>query len=195
MLEFDLMRRLSSNDESAVEVVLKQLCPPIWSGLIRKFRGCLQRDEVEDIIFWSLMKLWMKRATLDPEKGSLSGLLTKIAIRRSIDVVRKKLNHAGGFEVLLGAQSERVVDSKSISERHEDDGRTSSVYKDLLSCISKLDEKLKYIIFNYMESGEEDGSSQQVADALGLSASTVRVYWMRVRKKLREDMEDMGYKY
>ena len=79
-----LGRRLSAGQPEAVGELYDLLGATIWSMARRAFPGAVAEEIVQDV----LMQVWTHREQYDPDRGTLTAWVLRIARNRITDVVR-----------------------------------------------------------------------------------------------------------
>ena len=85
--ERSLVERLRSGDESALEELYDQLAGFVY-GLALRVIG--DKQAAEDVTQDVFVAIWEDPGRIDPERGSLRGLLGTMAHRRSVDAIRRE---------------------------------------------------------------------------------------------------------
>ena len=125
------------------------------------------------------MRLWKKRFLIE-EKGSVNGLLSKIARDLCIDHLRKVARKQELSEVFLRMWDQASVPSASSKVEFEE--CINAVDRAILTLPPKRREvfQLRY---------REDLSNQQIASVLGISPNTVKVHLVKATKHLRRHLQ------
>ena len=134
------------------------------------------REDAEDVTQEVFIKLWQHWQKIDHEK--LGAWLMRVAHNSVIDHVRKQrpqqanLDHYAEVEDQVGEES----DATQLDRHH--------FKKQLLSAIKTLEDPFRSIVIMRDIQGM---SYEEIQGSLELSASQVKVYLHRARRKLREN--------
>jgi RNA polymerase sigma factor (sigma-70 family) len=85
--ERSLVERLRSGDESALEELYDQLAGFVF-GLALRVIG--NKQVAEDVTQDVFVAIWENPERIDPDRGTLRGLLGTMAHRRSVDAIRRE---------------------------------------------------------------------------------------------------------
>ena len=165
-----------------------------FSPLIRAFAGRQSPGDAhdhmaEDLVQETMIKVWQKAASFDPEKASASTWIFTIARNTRIDLLRKNIRHQANR--VSGDQYEELFDVEDIWVENEDEDvfnqlalqRTSEMLHELMK---ELPEEQSFILKKvYLE----DKSHSEIAAELSLPLGTVKSRVRLALNKLRLSVE------
>lgn len=190
-----LSRRLLDGDDSVLKDILEGFGPLLQKALRHRFMGGLNYHDIEDVIAFSLWKLWENRDAYDPEKSDLKKYILIISINRSLDIIRARVHGSHRLETYLEQRNRQFATplppstDDPIGEGESD----SKMIKDLMECVERLPEKWRQIIWSDACSSNGVSPSQLLSKDLRLSQSSIRVYRKSAMDQLRRYMEEKGY--
>ena len=85
--DFDLVRRMSGGDESAVGLLYDRYGPVLHA---MAFRIVGQRADAEEVVAEAFAQAWREAARFESARGSVVAWLTMIARSRALDLVRAR---------------------------------------------------------------------------------------------------------
>ena len=130
------------------------------------------RQDAEDISQEVMLKL-VKNASGIENEEHLKAWLIRVTVNQSNSLFRS------AWRRLTAPLAEEVISmpEKALSNERLD------------AALSKLSSRLRTVVHLYYY---EDMSIQEIAEAVGISAETVKVRLSRARKILKEQLENMG---
>jgi RNA polymerase sigma-70 factor, ECF subfamily len=141
------------------------------------FRLLKNKEDAEEIVQDTFVKLWQNREAIDPEKISDNYIFT-IARNNVLNALRK--NHP----------PTNSIEEKSIIEPAHNCTEEEVLFTDLSayfqSIINKLPDKRKLI---YNLSREKGYSNRKIAEELNISVKTVEVQMTKALKFLKENIK------
>ena len=167
-MEESLIDEARNGKASAIEKLYRHFYGYAMSVALRYTNS---RDEACEVVNDSYMKAFNKLDQYSP-KSSFKGWFRRIIINTSIDNYRKNLKHYSVLE----------IDNAS-SESYDADAVDALSKDEILNMLRELPEILR-IVFNMYEI--EGYAHQEIADELGIPASSSRTYLARAKQKLRE---------
>lgn len=136
------------------------------------------REDAEDVTQEVFIKLWQHWQKIDHEK--LGGWLMRVAHNSVIDHVRKQRPQQANLD-----QYARI--EEQVGEVSDGAGLDQDAFKQQLQlAIKSLDDPFRSIVIMRDIQGM---TYEEIQGSLELSASQVKVYLHRGRRKLREDMK------
>ncbi len=176
----DLIARTLGGDGSAYAILVGRFQRKIFRVAYSIVRDPVEADSVTQDTF---VQAYTNLAKFE-ERAELETWLTRIAINRSRDVLRRRR-----FVALFAAPTEddREVVFEPIDERPDQERQVSS--SQLRAAIERAELKLsaqQKIIFRLRH--YEDLSLEDIADHLGLRAGTVRAHLFRAIHKIRKEL-------
>jgi RNA polymerase sigma-70 factor (ECF subfamily) len=190
----DLGAQLRAGDESVLERILRTHGPPILALLKQRFAGRLNPTDFEDVLAVALFRIWQNRVRFDPIQASLRVWLFRIAENIARDVLRHGWQKARqleqSFEPAMLAMTIDCRATDNHSESDEDAIPALRIPPDVLrELVQMLPDSQRYIILADANSPEGTVASQDLANELGIPATTVRVYRRRALERLRREIE------
>lgn len=179
MIDEILEQRLISGDEAALDELITALAPAVAGTLKSFFGGALPMADIEEITADAFITLWYERAKL--RTGHTEGYLMTVAKNKARNRIRDN-NYLRTVDI----DETEAADDFTVAEGIEDD----EAAKALSSALDTLDEKDKEMLLRRYYYGQ---SSQHIAEALGMTASNVRVRMMRAKQQLRDILTKGGF--
>lgn len=158
----DLVARLASRDASALEELFDQMSGRVF-GLAYRILGDgpAAEDVVQDVFLW----VWDNPGKLDPDRGTIAGLLLTLTHRRSVDALRIRSRRAA--LPLLSLDSR--IDSEVVELVDEVQGNLDGEV--VRAAITKLPaEQLEIVELAYFGGM----THQEISDQIGLPLGTVK---------------------
>lgn len=174
-MEQDLIQKAKNGDRKSFEMLYKHFYGYAMSIALRYSNS---RDEACEIVNDSFMKVFDKISGHE-EGNSFKGWFRRILVNTSIDYYRKNVKHYAFIEI-------EKADAESCEP--EIIGQLSK--EDILSLMRGLPEILR-MVFNMYEI--EGYSHNEIAEQLGIPASTSRTYLARAKQKLREKVIEINH--
>jgi RNA polymerase sigma factor (sigma-70 family) len=191
-----LRQRLLDGDSSVLESILRAYGPTIAGWLRHKYDQQLDREEIRDVLSAALWKLWNSRERYDPAKSSLRGFFFLLARHEAVDILKSGWHSSRRCEVNLGNSASGIADRAPAAPAdvvpEGDDGK-AKIFRDLKTCMDKLNESARRILWDDACSHDNGVPSGILAQELKISESAVRVARKRGLDKLREAMKKLGY--
>ncbi len=167
----DLLRKLRDGDESAFGTIYQSYAPLLYQRLVRLLKDIDMTEEILQDVF---LKLWEKRALIDPERGFRT-YLYRIADHLAVDVFRKISRDKA-------LQQELWANSASFYFQAEEAFIAKEERQLIADAIDRLPAKRKQILILCKL---EDKSYQEVADLMGVSVSTVSNQLVKAIKEIK----------
>ena len=188
------LAELQLDSPDCLEDVLRALGPTIRAVLLRKYSGVFSYDDIEDILATGLHRLWAHRDSFDPSRGSLKAWFFRITDNCARDILKHGWQKArqlevAGYEVADAAVS-RERDASDDSQ--QSDAMPNSTIFVIREILELLPEAQRKIVLADSLVKDETASSDFLAQELGLTASTVRVYRKRALDRIRRELEQRG---
>ncbi len=167
----DLLRRLREGDDAAFKEIYDCFAPILYQRLLRLLKD---PDTVEEILQDTFLKLWEKRAQIDPQRA-FKTYLYRITDHLAIDVFRKITRDK--------ALQQELWASTVSSYLHTEEALIAKEEQQLLSAaINQLPPKRKQIL---LLCKLHEKSYQEVADLMGISVSTVSNQLVKAIKEIK----------
>ncbi len=129
---------------------------------------------IENLLQDIFLKVFNKLNAFDSTKGSFNSWITTIAIRESLNHLRKK-------KVDLMSLEDAILDTNADA----DPMLTQLELEDLMKRINAIPDKYRIIFTLYEVDGYEH---KEIAEMLGIGISTSRSYLTRAKKILQEEI-------
>ncbi|HVT74881.1 MAG TPA: RNA polymerase sigma factor [Candidatus Paceibacterota bacterium] len=167
----ETIERARKGDILAFEEIVSTFEKPLWSYLVRLVGS---RDDAEDLIQDTFVKVFKNIKTVDPSKNIKSWIYT-IATNTAYDFLRKKKRQP---TVELDEEYETKPDNASYySVSTEDSVET----KDVAAAITRLDLLYRGPIILYYKDGF---SYEEIASMLSIPINTLKTRLSRAKKQL-----------
>ena len=151
---------------------------PLSDRLFRlALRITMNRAEAEDVVQDTLLKVWEQRSQWEQIK-SLEAFAIAICRNRALDIVK------------LAGRNTRSLDEVENSQLPTFNSRPSLEEREQLSIVRRLMDSLPEIQRTIMLLRDIEGRTyQEIAQALDISETQVKVYLHRARTKVRKGLE------
>ena len=191
----DLGCQLRAGDEAVLEAILRIHGPPILALLKQRFVGRLSGNDLEDVLASALFRVWQHRNRYDSTLASLRVWFFRIAENLARDVLKHGWHKARQLELNV----EPTVLAMLLDQRPttgSDDEQSERAMPQLRIPVDQLREVLallpdnqRRIVLADADSPDGQVASQSLADELGITPATVRVYRRRALERLRREIE------
>ena len=175
-------KRISQNDETAVEECLSEYGGLVWS-LAKRF--CRDDSEAEDATQEIFLEIWKNAHKYDPAISAESTFISMLARRRLIDRVRKNSRSLDTVPIEPDINVPQEVDRDQL-ELADEAARATK-------CLSQLKPEERRVL---ELSVYQQLSQSKIADVLNLPLGTVKTHarrgLMRLRELLREEEPSGG---
>ncbi|MGN1403071.1 MAG: RNA polymerase sigma factor [Ruminococcus sp.] len=178
MGERNLIHRLRQHQPEALEELIQAYSPYVGT-IVRNIIGqYLPESDVEELTADVFVAVWEHTEQL--KVGKLSGYLAAIARNRAKNRIRsyhETVDLENLAEICAPENVEEAIDKKLLAE----------ILQDVLDTLPAKDRE---ILVRYYYCYE---SVKQVADALNMTESAVKMRMSRARKKLQQELVERGY--
>jgi RNA polymerase sigma factor (sigma-70 family) len=174
----EIVQRLRNDDETALSLVLQQVVPSVWPLLIRKFRGSLSNEDIDEVVASSLAKLWRKRRDFDPHKGDLRGWFYIVLRNSALDFIRRRAPKVVEILRVEPMDADHAVSKKELEAA-------------LMSALTTLNKREQQVLLPLFEG--TGVSASELGEALSISDVAVRQLRFRAVQKLKKGLESVGY--
>jgi RNA polymerase sigma-70 factor (ECF subfamily) len=173
----ELIRRISTGDQAAVEILFSRYQVRVYRFILRKVRSEAVAEELTNEVF---MEVW-RHASRFEGRSSLSSWILGIAHNRAVSSLRKR-REAELDEDYAGRIADDA-DNPEVTSQKADKGAL------LRACMERLSDEHRTIIdlVYYHEM-----SVAEVADVVGIPQNTVKTRMFYARKKLSELLQEVG---
>lgn len=146
------------------------------------YRLTKSRDLAAEIVQEVFIRLWEKRAQIDPEK-SFGGYIKTITFNHTLNMLKKAArDQALQQKIYLNMQGLRSNASDVVLEKE-----LARVYRQAVDSLSPQ-KKLVYQL-----SREEELNYEQIAERLNLSRNTVRNHMVEALRSIRTQVSDHAF--
>lgn len=169
----DLIAKIVMQDSDAFRCLSERYMKMLFSAA---YRLGVDRQQAEDIVQDTMLKVWQKADQWKPEKGAaVKTWLYRIAYNQAVDVRRKQKQTVPIDDMNLTAQDKT-------DENMEDQQRTLFVRK----AINDLPERQRTALVLCHYQGLSNG---EAADVMGSTVKAIEGLLVRARKTLYEDLK------
>lgn len=178
-ISVNLLCKLRDGDTLAFEEIYKMLAPQLYQRLLRLFKDT---TTVEEIVQDTFLKLWEKRQKIDPEQG-FKTYVYRIADHLAIDLFRKISRDKA-------LQEELWASTVSFCLQTEETMIGKEQHQLVVQAIQRLSPKRRQVVLMCKLEGR---SYQEVADAMGISVSTVSNQLVKAIKEIKRYVLRAGH--
>jgi RNA polymerase sigma-70 factor (ECF subfamily) len=152
---------------------------PLSDRLFRlALRITMNRAEAEDVVQDTLMKVWEQRKEWEQIKN-LEAFAIATCRNRALDIVKRAGRNTASLE---------VVDKR---QHTADNGLQSLEAREQISLVRQIMDELPELQRTIMVLRDIEGKTyQEIAEALDISETQVKVYLHRARTKVKERIKD-----
>lgn len=175
--DLDLLRRAAGGDSSAV-MALYDRHAPVLLALATRVLG--SRDEAEEVVQESLIRVWQEAKSYDPARGGLRAWLCTIARNRALDRLRRRSTSTKAAAVPEAAEPPAGPDS--LAAGAETAARVRSALASLPDAQRKALELAYY----------EGLTHTEIAEKTGAPLGTVKTRILDGMRKLKSMLVDGG---
>ena len=157
----------------------------------------LDSGDAEDIVAEVLYQLSSDPSRIDLSKGSLDGLVFRMAKNRAIDLHRKRKKALGGKKVVsldtLGVASKNIEDENRINDRRPNHGGEGPKYdfpaevisevQQLVADLGLSDDQWEHLRLRTVDKLQP----KEIAEYLGINKNNERVRWHRLHKRIQRE--------
>jgi RNA polymerase sigma factor (sigma-70 family) len=173
-LEKEIIHKAKKGDRKSLEMLYKHFYGYAMSVALRYSNS---KDVASEIVNDSFMKVFDKIEQHD-ENSSFKAWFRRILVNTSIDHFRKNGKHSYVLDI-----------DKADTESYEPEIISQLSMEDILNLLRSLPEMLR-IVFNMYE--VEGYTHNEIAEKMGIPASTSRTYLARAKQKLREKVLEIN---
>jgi RNA polymerase sigma-70 factor (ECF subfamily) len=168
--DYDLLRRLSDDDEAAMEVLFKRHYSLVSYAIYNLVKDPQTTEDLAQEVF---MEIWKRRDSL-VINTSLKAYLRRSAVNKTLNYLRDKKNwrneELSEIQFNLSAEPGKTLE-------------TTELEKIVGQAIEQLPERCQLI---FKLSRVEEKSYQEIADKLGISVKTVENQIVKALRMLRD---------
>jgi RNA polymerase sigma-70 factor (ECF subfamily) len=177
--EAALMQRMAGGDREAFAILYRQLERPLFGYLMKLVR---ERDMAEDILNETMLEVWRQAGRFEG-RSSVSTWAFSIAHHRAVSRFRKRRESP-----LDEGYAATIPDDAPMPDQHLQSMGMSRLLARLLDQLSF--EHREVINLAYYQ----EFSVQEIADALGVPANTVKTRMFYARQRLKTLLAESGVK-
>ena len=177
MTEQELIAGCKANDRKAQRAVYDRFSP-LMGAVARRY--CHRDADAEDVLVSAFFKVFDKIDTFN-EEGSFEGWIRRIVVNEALMLLRKKhaLKRASELtEVNPASYAIPAAAAERLAER------------DILDLLDKLPVGYRTVFNLYVVEGFKH---REIADLLEISINTSKSQLILAKKRLREQLEKLGY--
>lgn len=178
--EWEWIRGLRQHQPEALEALMAHYCPYVGT-IIRNILGnTMTEADVEELTADVFVAAWEHADALKPGKiKAYLGAIARNRARNRIRRFRETIPLEDLIEIPAGDNIEETIDQHVLSE----------ILRDVLENLPAKDREILVRHYYYYE------TARQIADALHMKESAVKMRMMRARQKLQQELIDRGYGY
>jgi RNA polymerase sigma-70 factor (ECF subfamily) len=176
--ERELVVRAQAGDEAAQEELVRQFSPMVFRLISRFFR---HREDVEDLAQDVFFKVFTRIDQVRPDEN-FPGWLRRVTINTCYDELRKTRRRNAAFEIYGPLQDVEPLAPAAPPAEPRDFGIAREA-------LEALDPKLKIPL---LLKEVEELSVAEIAQAMGITQTNVKVRLFRARKKLAASLTKLG---
>lgn len=169
-----LIQKAKNGDAKSLEMLYRHFYGYAMSIALRYSNS---REEACEIINDSYMKVFDKLGQHD-ESHSFKAWFRRILVNTSIDYYRRNMKHFAVMDI-----------ENANAESYDPEIISQLSHEDILSMLRSLPEILR-VVFNMYEI--EGYAHNEIAEKLGIPASSSRTYLARAKQKLREKVLEIN---
>jgi RNA polymerase sigma-70 factor (ECF subfamily) len=163
--------KIRAGDQSAFEALFRAFYPTLCALVARRIRS---QESAEEIVQDVLLRVWERRATLDPEQ-SITRYLYRAARNQA-------LNHVKHRNIVVRTRETVTAFLRPSQPAPEDDLRYQEIATAAEKAIGLLPERCREI---FLLSRRGELSYREIATLLGISIKTVETQMGRALSSLR----------
>lgn len=171
----ELLERFARGDRDAFEALFRQFQADVFGWVVRIVR---ERAAAEDLTVEAFWRMYRAHARFDPA-GNFAGWARRIATNLALDHLRK-------------ARREMPLEKDFAAPPGPDAGAQREARERIALAFGRLSPKLRVVATLALL---EDVPHREIAEALGISESSVRVRAFRATKILRKELKDLAANY
>lgn len=191
-----LAEMLERGDERVMSLLMDYVCPYVERLLLRQMRRL--NGYSEDVIQIALRNAWRNRNQYRREEGTVRQWFRTIAINCGKSMIRGKMMQARNASVSLELDDGQYIDpvdrTESVDDQLEPEPLTAEQAA-TLEILAGWPQADQMIILRYFANpdGERGNWAAELAEELGMNASTIRSKGRRLEKKLRKELCKRGF--
>lgn len=177
-----LIARVAQGDRTALEILYDRHAPTVL-GISLKIIG--DRAAAEDILQETFWRVWQNAVTYQPQRGTLTDWLFRIARNLAIDVYRRRsvrpqaITETGDADPILDRMPDPDMD---VPEQAQSSLKAQQVRKALTILSPEQRQVIEMAYFHGM-------TRQEIAEATGEALGTIHTRARLGLQKLREELK------
>lgn len=175
-----LAKKLKKHDEKALEEIMARFTPLVATIIYNISNGRLSTSDIEETVADTFISLWNNAESFQSE--NLKGYLCSIAKNKA----KNKLRNLKSIQ-LVDIEDTVILDDFSVSENIENKEVNAELY-DAINEIKEPDREIMIRHYYYYQ------SVYKIAEIMNINAETVKSKIRRARAKLKEYLEERGYR-
>jgi RNA polymerase sigma factor (sigma-70 family) len=193
-MQDDVALRLMEGDENVLVDLLRHFAPALEECLYGRYKSCLSREDIEDVVAVAVRQLWDYRSQYDDKLAKVWTLLYLFANREAQDVISLGWHRARQRETTNVAELlENRATPPSHEERPTPPKAREALLRDLRDVVSKLPDDQRKILLAKAMAPDGEVTAGMLADEMGMPDGTVRVYLTRAKQTVRREMARRGH--
>ena len=175
-MDEELLRRLQKRDSGALEAAIRRYGGYVYAIIRNRSAGTLSAEDAEELTSDVFVKLWQHAGEI---RGGLRAWLGSVSRNRATDALRR-----AKIELPLEPRLFWVEDTmwESLAEEER-----NGHLREALNALSPEDREIFCRTYDLCQ------SSAQIAEAMGIPASTVRTRLRRGRDTIRKRLQTGGW--
>ena len=169
----EFLERFAAGDPEAFESLFRQYQGEVFRWILRIVRD---RSAAEDLTIEAFWRMHRAHASFDAARGNCAGWLRRIATNVALDYLRRPRREVPFVKDVAGQQSTNP-------------GEVAELRAQLLRAMENLSPKLRTVILLALV---EEEPYETIAEALGISASAVKLRVFRGVRILRKQLSKAG---
>jgi RNA polymerase sigma-70 factor (ECF subfamily) len=169
----ELLERFATGDVEAFESLFRQYQGEVYRWIVRIVRNRAAAEDLTLVTFW---RMYRAHARFDVAKGNCAGWLRRIATNVALDHLRRTRR-----EVQLPEDPPDVPQTPSAEQ--------SELRRAILAAMNRLSPRLRVAVILALV---EEEPYDNIAEALGISVSAVKVRVFRGVRVLRKELTAAG---
>jgi RNA polymerase sigma-70 factor, ECF subfamily len=170
----ELLERFAAGDVEAFESLFRRYQGEVYRWVLRIIRNTATAEDLTIETFW---RAYRAHARFDAKTGNCAGWLRRIATNAALDHLRLARR-----EVPLPADLQERGETASTAEQDE-------LRRMISAAMNRLSPKLRVVALLALV---EEEPYEEIAEALGISASAVKVRVFRAVRNLRKELAEAG---
>jgi RNA polymerase sigma-70 factor (ECF subfamily) len=175
--EAELMQRIARRDRDAFAVLHRQLERPLFGYLMKLVR---ERDVAEDVLSETMLEVWRQAGRFEG-RSSVSTWVFSIAHHRAVSRFRKRRESR-----IDDAHAAAIADEAPMPDQRAQSSGMSRLLKRLMERLTFEHREIIHLAYY------QEFSVQEIADALGLPANTVKTRMFYARQRLKALLAESG---